>query len=259
MSTPVWPPSDQDTEHFQNPRKLTLAAPPLSQCPRVSTVLTYSAIQWNCLDHRVYARLALIGTAKAFAKVLNQFTILTNHFLFAQIFCCSHWKCWTTLLFLVAWPNLWQVFITPWVLNGVQASMAVICHLLVVATTSSLSNMVAHYDFTVTVGVTVDFMVTLPKTKQGHLSRSQQIVICGVTLWAPKAGTISSVSQASRCTIPKSPPKAVWKTVDSKAQKEWERNPGALPTECHDSGPIWNLNQLMVSLYFLGFSCFSKL
>lgn len=53
-----------------------------------------------------------------------------------------------------------------------------------------------HYDFTVIVGVTVDFMVTLHKTKQGHLSKSQQIVTCGINLWEPKAWTISSASQA---------------------------------------------------------------
>lgn len=42
--------------------------------------------------------------------------------------------------------------------------------------------------------------------------------------------------------------------MDLKTQKKYERNPGALPVEGHHLGPIWNLNQLMVSLYiFLGF------
>ena len=65
--------------------------------------------------------------------------------------------------------------------------------------------MVAHYDFTVIVGVTVDFMVTLHKTKQGHLSKSQQIVICGATLWEPKAWTISCLAGKQMHNSQKSP------------------------------------------------------
>lgn len=45
-----------------------------------------------------------------------------------------------------------------------------------------MSNMVTHDDFTVIMSVTVDFMVTLCKTKQGHLSEFQQFMTCGVTL-----------------------------------------------------------------------------